>query len=146
MLIKNDSALSTDANVSGFGDQTLKVLLVKCKYSKNDLLPDDSQLSGATIVENKFLHDTTFRVLSESSYREIVFLEQNGTFFLPERVPERELERICNHRLISTAIPTDEPEKPVTYERARYYVFEDAGYEKTSGDKFKLSFLNNLIY
>lgn len=97
-----NSGISVDCAVFGFDGKELKVLLIKRKYTTDELSANDPKLPGAMILENETLPQAASRVLEESTGLRDIFLKQIGIFSDPQRVSEKELDWICKYHNIKT--------------------------------------------
>lgn len=102
MTIQMNSGISVDCVVFGFDGKELKVLLIKRKYTTDEVSENDPKLPGAMILENETLPQAASRVLEESTGLCDIFLKQVGIFSDPKRVSGKELDWICKYHNIRT--------------------------------------------
>lgn len=102
MTIQMNSGISVDCAVFGFDGKDLKVLLIKRRYTTDELSANDPKLPGAMIFENETLPEAASRVLEESTGLRDIYLKQVGIFSDPRRVSGRELDWICRFHGIRT--------------------------------------------
>ena len=102
MMIETNTAISVDCAVFGFDGKSLKVLLIKRRYSFDDLSSEDLKLPGAMILENETLPEAASRVLEEFTGLKDIYLKQTSIFSAPDRVSEKEMEWICKFHGINT--------------------------------------------
>ncbi len=101
-MIETNTAISVDCAVFGFDGKSLKVLLIKRRYSFDDLSSEDLKLPGAMILENETLPEAASRVLEEFTGLKDIYLKQTSIFSAPDRVSEKEMEWICKFHGINT--------------------------------------------
>ncbi|MDE6872115.1 MAG: NUDIX domain-containing protein [Bacteroidales bacterium] len=100
--VETSSAISVDCAVFGFDGTKLKALLIKRKYTTDDLSADDLKLPGSMILENETLQGAASRVLEESTGLRDIFLKQTSIFSDPDRVSDKEMDWICRYHGIKT--------------------------------------------
>ena len=102
MTIETNTAISVDCAVFGFDGKSLKALLIKRRYSYEDLSSEDLKLPGAMILENETLPEAANRVLEEFTGLTGIYLKQTNIFSAPDRVSEKEMEWICRFHGVNT--------------------------------------------